>query len=97
MKYKLLASKSFNKTTKSRLRATPSVLLLMAPPGQSRVLSGTSGQSWKTGKYPSSQKFGYEKSEFHNPPISQLQVLICQLSRFAEYHARAAEAKAAAN
>ena len=50
--------KEFNTTSKSRLRATPSVLLLTVPPGQSRDLSDTSGQSWKTGKYPSSQKFG---------------------------------------
>merc|ERR1711973_913347 len=33
----------------NRLRATPSALWLTALLGQSRVLSGTSGQSWKTG------------------------------------------------
>ena len=35
----------------SRLRATPSALWLTELPGQSRVLSGTSDQSWKTGKF----------------------------------------------
>merc|ERR1712212_1051365 len=33
----------------NRLRATPSALWLTALPGQFKVLSGTSGQSWKTG------------------------------------------------
>ena len=71
----------FRKTSPSRLRATPSVLWLTALPGQFKVLSGTSGQSWRTGKDSS------EITEYFQT----------QLSRFAEYHARAAEAKAAAN
>ena len=44
------AKKCLLNTTTCRLRATPSALWLTALPGQFKVLSGTSGQSWKTGE-----------------------------------------------